>query len=204
MAVAKPVPVGARVVDSLPFSQGGTAAQAASLKASGVDAVTLYLGAAGPDLAKECLDAGLGVMGVTFGGAYDGKAAVAQMKALGLPAGTSCFLDLEGPATMTASVGDLIAKINTWADILAGAGYLPCLYVGVPQPFTSAELYGLRVVRYWRGQGRIVDRNGQLAEPSCGWCMTQMWPSVFWGGVYVDVDVVGHDYHSRAPMMAVA
>lgn len=202
MTVARPLSVGMRVVDSLPFSMGGSEAGARALKAHGVDAVALYLGAASPALAGSCLASGLGVFGVTFGGHYDGPAAVAQAKALGLPSGTSVFLDVEGDTAMGLADGELIGKINGWADAVAGAAYLPGLYVGVPQPLTSAALYGTRVVRYWRGQGSIRDRSGALAEPTCGWCMTQMWPSQTCGGILVDWNIVGQDYHGRVPSAA--
>lgn len=201
MAVAKPAPVGARIIDSLPFSQGGTAAQAAALKAAGVDGIALYLGVANRARVDACLAAGLLVMGVTLAGAYDGKLAAAQAKAWGLPPGVSLFLDLEGKGTLTDP--GLVQRINAWANDVAAAGYLPGLYVGVPQPLTSDELYRLRVVRYWRGQGSIRDRSNALAEPSgCGWCMTQMWPSQTVAGVLVDWNMVGADYKSRTPVMA--
>lgn len=205
MAVAKPCPVGARIVDSLPFSQGGNAAQAAALKAAGVDGVALYLGAASPALAAACLAAGLLVFGVTFGGRYDGAAAVASMHALGMPAGTACFLDVEGDPSLALAPADLIGKIDAWADAVAAAGFVPCLYVGVPQPLTSDELYRLRVQRYWRGQGSVRDRHNALAEPTgCGWCMTQMWPSQHCAGELVDFNMVGADYKTRTPPMAAA
>lgn len=206
MAAAKPAPVGARIVDSLPFSQGGTAGQAVALKASGADGIALYLGAATKARADACLAAGLGVFGVTFGNQYNGPAAVAQMQALGLPAGTSCFLDLEGIKDLSdANTTAIIGKVNAWADAVSAAGYLPGLYVAPPQPLTSQEMYALKVVRYWKGGGSIRDRHGALAEPSgCGWCMTQMWPSYTLGGVFVDGNMVGHDFKDRAPALAYA
>lgn len=202
--VVRPLPVGAKVVDSLAFSTGGTAAQAQAFKAAGVEAVALYIGAAGHDQVKACFDAGLGVFAVTFGNRFSGAATVACVKAWGLPAGTSVFLDVEGPDAMAFSFGDLIAKINAWADDVAAAAFVPGLYVGVPQPLTSEQLYGTRVVRYWRGQGSVRDRSNALAEPSAGWCMTQMWPSQMCGGVLVDFDMVGQDYKRRVPNAAYA
>jgi hypothetical protein len=194
--------VGTRIIDSLPFSTGGTAAQAKALKDAGVDGVALYLGAASPWLVQVCLSAGLGVWAVTFGGRYDGGAAVSAAKSWGLPAGATIFLDLEGDTAMSLTNGELVGKINTWADAVSSAGYVPGLYVGVPQPLSSAELWGLRVIRYWRGQGSIRDRQGALAEPiGCGWCVTQMWPSQTIGGMLVDFNMVGEDYRSRVPSL---
>ncbi len=46
---SEPAEVGALVVDSLPFSQGGTAAQALALKAAGVRCLVGYLGAISAD-----------------------------------------------------------------------------------------------------------------------------------------------------------
>lgn len=188
-------PVGARIVDSLPFSIGGTLGNAQALKQEGVQGVALYLGQAKPAQVKACSDAGLGVFGVTFGGAYDGNAAVKQAQALALPMGCCIFLDHEGPATAKAPAAESIGKITAWAAAVRQAGYVPGLYVGVPQNLTSDELWGLPVVRYWRGQGSVRDRMGALAEPSHrGWCMVQAYPSVMCGGVLVDYDMAGHDY----------
>lgn len=202
MVVAKPCPVGSRGVDSLPFSQGGTEAQAHALKASGIDFVALYLGVAGKAQADAALAAGLMVFGVTTANKWDGNRAALQAKALGLPPGTSLFLDVEGQDAYTMDPKDLIAKINAWADLVALAGYLPGIYVGSPQPLTSDELTRLHVVRYWRAPARVCDRHGALAEPVPGWCMYQMWPSVHWAGVFVDVDIVGQDFKGRVPVVA--
>ncbi len=199
--------VGAVVVDSLPFSQSGTAAQARALKASGVDALAGYLGAIDPIRLNNVLGAGLGFLPVTFAGEYlDGpNDEIGQLKALGIPGGVTVFLDLEGLKAFQADPVKLAAQIDTWAMAIAAAGYIPGLYVGVPQPFTSQELWSLKVQRYWRGQGSVRDRNNALAEPSgCGWCMTQMFPSYTRGGVWVDSNMVGHDYRGRTPSWAVA
>jgi hypothetical protein len=115
------------------------------------------------------------------------------------------WLDLEGMHAFKANPVELIAKINTWANAIASAGYMPGLYVGVPQPLTSDELWNLRVSRYWRGQGSVRDRNNALAEPTgCGWCMWQAWPSKHRGGVWVDDNLVTADYRSRVPTWCVA
>lgn len=222
----KPVdaPVGAKIVDSLPFSRGGTGLTARAMAAAGVNGVALYLGAAGPVQVAACLEAGLGMIGVTFGGAYNGAAAVAQAKALGLPTmqpdgrATPIALDLEGEVVgqahaavsyprsqhrsmiplalhVNATVDELIQKIVAWASPVKAAGYMPILYVGVPQPFTSSELWKLPVVRYWKGQGLARDRFGNGVEPDhAGWTLTQAWPSVLCGGVLVDFNQVSHDY----------
>lgn len=188
-------PVGAKLVDSLPFSRGGTGLAARAMAAAGAQGVALYLGAASPVQVDACLAAGLGMIGVTFGGAYNGAAAVAQAKALGMPSGWPIFLDLEGPAAYATPIPDLTKSVVDWVAQVKAAGYLPCLYVGVPQPFTSSELWKLPVVRYWKGQGLARDRFGACVEPDhAGWTLTQMWPSVLCGGVLVDYNMVGHDF----------
>lgn len=193
--------VGARGVDSLPFSQGGTTAQAEALAASGIEFFVGYLGVINGARLKRLLDAGVAFMPVTLASAYNGATSVAQCKALGLPSGTTVWLDLEGKAAYDTPAPALIAKINAWADAVKAAGYEPGLYVGSPQPLTSEELYALRVVRYWNALSRESDRNGKLAEPRCGWCMWQMNDSVIWKGtgVFVDVNMIGKDFQGRLP-----
>jgi hypothetical protein len=98
----------------------------------------------------------------------------------------------------------LTAKIEAWAAAINAGGYIAGLYAGVPQPLTSKELGDLRgVTRYWKGQGRQVDRFGNLSEPTNGWCMHQMFPSFHMGGVWVDANMVGNDYKGRVPTMVI-
>lgn len=204
--------VGARAVDSDPFSRAGTPQQAAALRASGVDCLIGYLGAMNAARLQAVLNAGLAFMPVTFAGEYKDGAAdeLAQLAALGLPKGCTVWLDLEGLEAWKTDPLKLIAMINAWADAISGAGYMPGLYVGAPQPLTSAELYALRVVRYWWGLGRCIDRNGNLAEPKCGWCMVQQFhgqaQGMLWKdtGVFVDTNGIQCDYQCRLPVWVVA
>lgn len=194
--------VGARGVDSLPFSMGGTAAQALALRASGVDFLVGYLGVINAQRVGYVLSAGLAFMPVALAGEYnDGPDdEISQLVALGVPKGVTVWLDLEGLNAFKSDPVILAGKINLWADKVNAAGYVAGLYVGVPQPFTSDELYALHVKRYWRGQGSVRDRFNALAEPTkCGWCMTQTFPSVVRAGVLVDVDIIGQDYQGRVP-----
>ncbi len=203
---AVPARVGAVLVDSLPFSQSGTFMNAVALKDAGVHALAGYLGVINKDRLAGLLSAGLGYLPVTLAGEYNDGAGdeVAQLKALSIPTGTTVFLDMEGLAAFNTDPKVIIEKVNRWsADILA-AGYVPGLYVGAPQPLTSFELWKLSSQRYWRGQGSVRDRNGALAEPTgCGWCVTQMWPSVTLAGTLVDCNMVGQDYKSRVPTWVV-
>lgn len=205
-------PVGALVVDSLPWSIGGTAEQAKALRALGVRGFVGYLGAMNAARLAALMAAGLAFMPVTFAGEYKDGAAdeIRQLKALGIPAGASVWLDLEGTEAFRSDPVKLAALINAWADDIRAAGWMPCLYVGVPQPFTSAELYSLRVSRYWHGQGSVRDRKGELAEPFRdwsnyrGWNMVQAAPSVTWAGVLVDANLILGDYKGQTPVWVVA
>lgn len=200
--------VGARGIDSVGFSNNGTAGQAFCLKASGVDFVIGYLGSVSPERLAAILDAGMAFMPVTYAGEYKDGAAdeIKELERLALPKKASVWLDLEGLEAFHANIPALTAMINQWADKITAAGYMPGLYVGAPQPFTSKELYALRVKRYWWGLGRCSDRFGMLAEPTCGWCMVQqyhgqkngmMWKDT---GVFVDTNGVQCDYQGRLPV----
>lgn len=202
------VPVGSRIVDSLPFSQGGTSAQALALAKSGVDGLVGYLGAMNKARLEAVLAAGLGFMPVTFASEYEdgGADEVAQLRALGIPAGASVWLDLEGMKAWNDHPPLLQSKIRAWAKEIAAGGWLPCLYVGAPQPLTGKELFALPVVRYWLGIGRCVDRFGKDAYPDAGWCMRQDWHGqergFFWrdSGVFVDTNGVQCDHRGRLPV----
>ena len=204
--------VGARAVDSLPFSMGGTTAQALALKASGVDCMIGYLGSMNAARLKAVLDAGLAFMPVTVAGEYNdgGADEVAQLQALGIPAGATVWLDLEGLKAWKTSPPELIAKINAWADAILAGGWMPGLYVGAPQPLTSRELYALRVQRYWWGLGKPVDRMLALVYPDCGWCLIQQWHGqkngLLWKntGVMVDTNGIQMDHKNRLPVWVVA
>lgn len=203
---------GARGVDSLPFSQGGSEDQARALACSGIEFFVGYLGAMNLTRLGHILNAGLAFMPVTFAGEYkDGaRDELVQLGALGIPAGTTVWLDLEGLDAWNTPTADLARLVNGWATDIAGAGYMPGLYVGAPQPFTGPDLYALRVVRYWLGQGRCVGKDGRDAYPSCGWCMRQDWHNsgngYFWKdtGVFVDTNSIQADHQGRLPVWVVA
>ena len=214
---------GARGVDSLSFSQAGTLAQAHILKASGVDYFVGYLGEMTPARLGIVLAAGLAFMPVTRANRFDGAQAVLECQRLGLPKGCTVWLDLEGREIededwTTASANDrerlasrLIEIINDWARAVAGAGHLPAIYVGSPQPLTADELWKLAVVRYWKAYTRVYDRFGRTHdEPTkAGWCqlqlshgekLGQLWPP---GNVpnktLVDVNAIQVDRLGRLP-----
>ncbi len=206
--------VGARAADSLPFSNAGTPLIAEKLAEAEYDFLAGYLGAMNPSRLQALLSSGVGYSPVTFGGEYEDGAEdeIAQLHALGIPTyapgsvgGVTVWLDMEGMKAFKTDPVRLIGMINAWADRVAAAGYMPGLYVGVPQPLTSDELWSLRVKRYWKGQGSVRDRKNQLAEPTgCGWCMTQMYPSIPRGGIMIDANIVGQDFKGRVPNIVVA
>lgn len=197
--VARPADPGTYAVDSLAFSIGATAGEATALAQNGVGAVFGYLGAMNHERLAHVHDAGMAMMPVTFGGRLDGDAAAAQLHALGIPPGVHVWLDVEGPPIFAMGAG-LIPRIAAWCTAVRNAGYVPAGYIGSPQPLTSEELWKLPFKLYWRGQGSIRDRYNALAEPDCGWCMTQSFPSFKKAGVLVDAEIVGQDYHRRAPV----
>ena len=190
--------IGARGTDSV---QSLTWSSAAALKAAGIDYVVRYLGSITHQELEAILGAGLGFMPVTFADNFDGAATVRACNVLQLPPGTTVWLDLENSQE---SPENQIQLINAWADAVKAAGWEPGLYIGSPQQLTGPELTALHVVRYWKAPSRVVDRHGTLTEPAPGYCMLQLWPSVMWAGVWVDVDVVQQDYLGRVPTWCVA
>jgi hypothetical protein len=204
---AKATP-GALLVDSLQFSQSGTAEQAKAIRAI-ARGVYIYLGVATAEIVQIALDADLAVIPCTTANAFDGEHALRELAACGFCSGLTVQLDIEGASTLTVPLEQLTSEINGWAGTIKSGSFLPAGYIGTPQPFTSEELYALAVAGYWRGQGRIVDRFSSnekptLAEPRCGWWAYQAWPSQEIGGVLVDFDMITADYEERVPVWGVA
>lgn len=211
------VPVGSRLVDSYPFSLGGTKAQAEALRRDEVDGLIGYLGVMNKARYEAVLDAGLGFVAVTLANRFDGARAVAQAAALGYPPGSTIALDIEGrkilngiewpilaPAARDTHAKQIWTACLGWKTTVANAGYKTQLYVGSPQPLTTKELTDLAFDGYWNALSREVDRTGQLAEPTQGWNTWQMIPELYWrqSGVWVDVNMVGWDFRKRLPSWA--
>lgn len=182
-----------------------TPREALALKAAGMSFAVRYLGGipgsltTGERVGLEA--AGLGVMAVTYADDFNGSTAVLRAQAAGILPGVTVWLDVEGYHGDSAT---LIAKINAWAGAVRAAGYDPGIYVGAQALLTSKQLYDLAVDRYWHSMSRVVDVGGQLAEPSCGWCMLQLYPTIKVAGVDVDADVVQSDYEGRVPSWQIA
>ena len=201
--------IGARGVDSYPFSLGGTADQARALASRGVDFFVGYLGAMNGVRLGFILDAGLAFMPVTLAGeVFDGAMdELAQLRALQIPQGCTVWLDLEGKKTLTHPFDDLTRLVNDWAEKIQQAGYIAGLYIAPPQPFSGPELAHLKVTRYWNSAGRVQDRHGKIwDEPEgIGFCMRQGWPQGLFRdtGVFVDPDMIWADRKGRVPSWVV-
>lgn len=201
--------VGARGTDSV---QKVDAVHAVALKAWGIDFVIRYLGSVTKSEVEGILEGGLAFMPVTFGlkhgtslnaalGGTYGAGSVLQVKALDLPPGVTVWLDLED---CTGTADDIAAFVNAWCVPIRAAGYMPGLYVGSGAVLSGAQLYKLAVVRYWQSLSRETDAKGLISEPSCGWCMIQLFDSQTVAGVWVDIDVIQNDYSKRMPVWTIA
>lgn len=186
-------------------------ARARALKAWGLDFAIRYLGSVTSDEIDAILAAGLAFMPVTFGmkhgtpltaalGSSYGATTVRQAQAAGIPKGATIWLDLED---CTGTDAEVEAFVNAWCDPTGAAGYICGLYVGAGAILSSAQLYALHVTRYWQSLSKEVDQRGQLAEPACGWCMIQLYPSVHVAGLFADGDVIQRDYRGRVPSWVV-
>lgn len=200
--VAKRAFVGARGIDSVELVSSPDAAR--RVREAQTDFVLQYLGSVTPAVVQAITGAGLGFMPVTYADKFDAAATLLELTQLELPAGVTCWLDVEAIASMNPR--ELITRINAWGAAVEGAKGEPGIYVGPGCPLTSLELFHslTKIHRYWRCGAKIVDRNGQLAEPSCGFCMAQLYPSITWGGIFSDLDIVQEDFLGRLPTWASA
>lgn len=201
---SEPAKVGAKGFDTIAVINQ---ALAQGLKLAGMDFAVRYLGALTSNEVDTIVAAGLAIMPVTYGmkhgtvldgalGDSYGLSSVRQASSAGIALGTTIWLDLEDASGTSQGI---IAFVNAWAARILAAGFVPGLYAGAGAQLTSLELYALKVTRYWHSLSRVSDRNGQLAEPGCGWCMYQLYPSVVVASVLVDVDVIQQDYRGRVP-----
>jgi hypothetical protein len=82
-------------------------------------------------------------------GAANGNVAVAEAVKLEVPWGVAIWCDLEGVKVGTPRQ-QVIDYCNRWHIAVAGAGYVPGLYVGYRAGLTSSQLYlKLRFTHYW-------------------------------------------------------
>lgn len=201
--IIEPARIGARGVDTVIVIDSEDKVQ--KIVEAKIDFVVQYLGSVTRAAVETICGAGLAMMFVTYGSQFDGSKTVVQLRALNLPTGITVWLDVEAVEAMDPI--QLRAKINAWAHMLRANGYIPGMYVGPGCPLTSLELYDLAVVRYWHCGAKIIDRNGQLAEPACGFSMIQLFPETTIGadesgagGLLIDFDVVQKDFQGRLPV----
>ena len=159
----------------------------------------------GGDEAQAILDAGLALMAVqhcplpgwaptaALGQQY-GQIAARNAASIGLPAGLSLWLDLEGVADWS-TITETIAYCNAWAAAVAAAGFPPGLYVGANQPLSGDDLYWrLRVTHYWKSASTVPD------IPYRGYQMVQALAPSPVAGVAIDRDVILADNFGGLPM----
>jgi hypothetical protein len=188
-------------------------AMARTAYANGCRFAVRYLGSLSTGERNVILDAGLALMPVTYCrapgwvpsgtmGYGDGHESVTHLRAAGIPQGVTVWRDLEGPG---GSPSNVIEYVNAWCEPVRQAGYDPGLYVGYDCHLTGAQLTELAVDRYWHSLSRVADNLGRTSEPTCGWCMHQLYPTCpSWHGYNVDLNVVQQDYRGRLPYWVVA
>jgi hypothetical protein len=90
---------------------------------------------------------------------------------IGFPPGVNLWLDLEGVSTSAAS-SDVIAYCNNWYAQVAGAGYVPGVYIGWEPGLSGSQLYSkLKFQHYWAaynvdGVSNPSPRGYQLVQSS--------------------------------------
>lgn len=135
-------------------------------------------------------------------GQQDANTSLLHLLHLGIPAGATVWLDLEGPGGTT---DDITQYCDVWSKNARDAGFDPGLYVGYGTQLTSQQLYSLSVDRYWHSMSRVTDAGGEEAAPKCGWCMHQLNPTTkMKNGLGVDINFIQEDFRGRVPNWLVA
>ncbi|ACV58538.1 glycoside hydrolase domain-containing protein [Alicyclobacillus acidocaldarius] len=113
---------------------------------------------------------------------------------IGYLIGCNLWLDFEG----ISDVSDITAIewANDWFNAVQNAGYVPGIYVGEPEPLTSAQLYNdLNFSHYWRSCSNStpdVDVRGyQMIQTNCSTTVL---------GINVDLDTVQTDNLGGLPI----
>lgn len=207
---ARPAPIGARAFDTVATVSHDSAV---ALVEHGFEVAIRYATSVTASELEGLTSAGLMVAFVLYSGepgyqpsALDGasraQAGVARLRALDVPAGVTVFVDAE---QMGGTPTGRLDEVNAAADVIHAAGYIPGAYIGAGVGLTSPELFGLRVRLYWKSMSRVIDRNGQLAEPMCGWACVQAFPpNVTIAGVQIDCNEIFEDYAHRTVMCCAA
>ncbi len=187
-----------------------TAAQVAGLKAFGFGFCLRYISlgssVSAGDLtraeAERILTGGLALMPVQHVNGlakYDqwipsedegleyGTNAVNHLKSIGFPSGINVWLDIEGIAPGTPAQ-IVIDYCNTWISQVAGAGFVPGIYVGANAILSGDELYfDIKASHYWKSGSNVPNITNR------GYQMTQRIAGEKVVGVGIDRDVTFTD-----------
>lgn len=140
-----------------------------------------YLDELTPQEIAGQMSAGLPLLLYTYALEFDPAHTLARLAALGIPAGASVVLDLEGVhapegatrSDLEALAADVVLKANNWGRGLSNHAFLPCLYLDGGGLLTSREISQLAVYRYHEGNSNLLDRYEVPAIPARGYAMKQ-------------------------------
>lgn len=198
--IVQEIPVGARLIDSV----GLRPEHIANL--GNVDGIIAYLGGdLTPELVAAALEAKKGVVPVNYSrsegwspsaalGHADAATSLKQLDALCLPVvGLVDWCDLEGCGD------DPTTYLDAWSEDVTATQRIGGLYVGAGGLLTGVQLYQLpHFSRYWHSLSRGIP------EPSCGYVLGQLYPTVIAGGLELDFDFAQKDFLGRAASWVVA
>jgi hypothetical protein len=163
--------------------------------------------------AKSLLSNGIGLMLVQYvesetswnptaaKGTTNGRIAGAEAAKLGVPWGVTVWCDLEGVAPRTAS-NKVIDYCNNWHLAVAGAGYVPGLYVGYHAGLTATQLYrALRFSHYWSAYNLNADQVPVVRGVQMKQARRRQQDSVLSAGVDFQVDTIRADALGGRPTL---
>jgi hypothetical protein len=128
-----------------------------------------------------------------------GFGAVEHCRQIGIPSGTTCWLDLEGVDPHTPKE-QIILYCNRWYDAVKVGGYQPGIYVGWHAGLTGEELYKrLRFERYWAAYNLNVDQYPAVR----GVCMKQAASKSPVSRYAIDGDIISADKLGGFPTLYV-
>lgn len=186
----------------------------ADLKNAGHEFVIRYLSISGIDKndldsqeLQDILDGGLKLLAVQHVrnpgwkptialGTQDANNAVQHANTIGLPKGTTIFVDIEGIA-QNVSHNDIIKYCNAWFNVISKAGYTTGIYVGSNSYLTDDELYtGLTTTCYWKSASNVPD------VVKRGYTIKQTTVNKTICGVNIDEDICEPDNLGGMPIFA--
>ncbi len=130
-------------------------------------------------------------------GARNGATGASYAQSVGLPPGINLWCDLEGVASGVPS-SDVDAYCRAWYAAVAGAGYVPGLYVGWSPGLNPNQLWQLPFQHYWRSYNlnddQVPARRGTQLRQKSQSVLPGLDPSTF------DEDVVTGDALGGVPV----